>query len=265
MFGSRLSLPSPSLLVAWAALVIACGGVAVASIPGPDGAVHACVATGAQIGVGSPLIPYSVPKGNLRVIDSDASCGSGERPLILNEPPQPLTEDAQIVFSSRSKRAKHVGEKLTPITSHAVPEGQYLVTGSVRVSHPDGVPADERVKCGLLGPDGKLLAASTVSETFEKGADAGDVTIPINVVVDHAAAGKMTLACEEVPVPGGDRASAGSARAATASSADAVGSPGVLSGNLVQVPVHVPVNVCGNTVNVIALLNPSFGNTCVNA
>ncbi|MGW6981371.1 chaplin [Streptomyces sp. NPDC054932] len=45
----------------------------------------------------------------------------------------------------------------------------------------------------------------------------------------------------------------------------AIGSPGVLSGNLLQVPVHVPVNVCGNTVNVIALLNPSFGNTCVNA
>ncbi|MFE3864130.1 chaplin [Streptomyces goshikiensis] len=45
----------------------------------------------------------------------------------------------------------------------------------------------------------------------------------------------------------------------------AVGSPGVLAGNLVQVPVHVPVNVCGNTVNVIAALNPAFGNTCVNA
>ncbi|MFD9729142.1 chaplin [Streptomyces sp. NPDC059072] len=43
------------------------------------------------------------------------------------------------------------------------------------------------------------------------------------------------------------------------------GSPGVLSGNLLQVPVDVPVNVCGNTVNVIALLNPAFGNTCVNA
>ncbi|MDV9178391.1 chaplin ChpG [Streptomyces sp. W16] len=40
--------------------------------------------------------------------------------------------------------------------------------------------------------------------------------------------------------------------------------PGVLSGNVVQVPVHIPVNVCGNTVNVIGLLNPAFGNTCVN-
>jgi hypothetical protein len=44
----------------------------------------------------------------------------------------------------------------------------------------------------------------------------------------------------------------------------AVGSPGVLSGNVVQVPVHVPVNVCGNSIDVIGLLNPAFGNTCVN-
>jgi hypothetical protein len=44
-----------------------------------------------------------------------------------------------------------------------------------------------------------------------------------------------------------------------------IGSPGVLSGNNIQVPVHVPVNVCGNTVNVVALLNPAFGNTCVNS
>ncbi|MFI6687282.1 chaplin [Streptomyces sp. NPDC050485] len=44
----------------------------------------------------------------------------------------------------------------------------------------------------------------------------------------------------------------------------AEGSPGVLSGNLLQVPVHVPVNLCGNTVSVIGLLNPVFGNACVN-
>ncbi|MFF2328008.1 MULTISPECIES: chaplin family protein [unclassified Streptomyces] len=44
----------------------------------------------------------------------------------------------------------------------------------------------------------------------------------------------------------------------------AIGSPGVGSGNAVQVPVHVPVNVCGNTVDVIGLLNPAFGNACAN-
>ncbi|MGW0550510.1 chaplin family protein [Streptomyces altiplanensis] len=44
----------------------------------------------------------------------------------------------------------------------------------------------------------------------------------------------------------------------------AVQSPGVGSGNLVQVPVHVPVNVVGNTVNVIGALNPAFGNDGIN-
>ncbi|MFF7387206.1 chaplin [Streptomyces scabiei] len=44
----------------------------------------------------------------------------------------------------------------------------------------------------------------------------------------------------------------------------AIGSPGVLSGNVVQVPIHIPINVCGNTVNVVGLLNPAAGNVCVN-
>ncbi|WP_329376422.1 chaplin [Streptomyces sp. NBC_01351] len=60
-------------------------------------------------------------------------------------------------------------------------------------------------------------------------------------------------------------AGAGLAVADAGAHGAAAHSPGVLSGNLLQVPVHVPVNVCGNTVNVIALLNPAFGNTCVNA
>ncbi|WP_351228226.1 chaplin [Streptomyces sp. NPDC002133] len=44
----------------------------------------------------------------------------------------------------------------------------------------------------------------------------------------------------------------------------AAGSPGVLSGNLVQAPIDVPVNVCGNSVDVVGLLNPAFGNNCAN-
>ncbi|MBT2454783.1 chaplin [Streptomyces sp. ISL-86] len=59
-------------------------------------------------------------------------------------------------------------------------------------------------------------------------------------------------------------AGAGLAVADAGAHGAAIGSPGVLSGNLLQVPVHVPVNVCGNTVNVFALLNPAFGNTCIN-
>ncbi|MGW2563521.1 chaplin [Streptomyces sp. NPDC001514] len=57
---------------------------------------------------------------------------------------------------------------------------------------------------------------------------------------------------------------AGIASADSGAEGAAAQSPGVLSGNVVQVPVHVPVNACGNTVNVIGLLNPAIGNACVN-
>ncbi|TPQ18203.1 chaplin ChpH [Streptomyces sporangiiformans] len=59
-------------------------------------------------------------------------------------------------------------------------------------------------------------------------------------------------------------ASAGVAAADAGAQGAAVHSPGVLSGNVVQAPVHVPVNVCGNTISVIGLLNPAFGNSCTN-
>ncbi|WP_460065815.1 chaplin [Streptomyces sp. YKOK-I1] len=56
----------------------------------------------------------------------------------------------------------------------------------------------------------------------------------------------------------------GIAAADSGASGVAEHSPGVLSGNVVQAPIHIPVNVCGNTVDIVGLLNPAFGNTCVN-
>ncbi|WUW36822.1 chaplin [Streptomyces sp. NBC_01462] len=44
----------------------------------------------------------------------------------------------------------------------------------------------------------------------------------------------------------------------------AMGSPGVLSGNVIEVPVHVPVNLCGDSIDVIGLLNPALGSRCAN-
>ncbi|WP_308431021.1 chaplin [Streptomyces nojiriensis] len=41
-------------------------------------------------------------------------------------------------------------------------------------------------------------------------------------------------------------------------------SPGLLSGNLVQLPVNIPVNACGNTVSVVGVLNSAAGNRCTN-
>ncbi|MER7203028.1 chaplin [Streptomyces sp. CB01635] len=45
----------------------------------------------------------------------------------------------------------------------------------------------------------------------------------------------------------------------------AANSPGVGSGNPVQAPVHVPVDATGSSVNVIGLLNPTFGNASENS
>ncbi|MGW1839233.1 chaplin [Streptomyces sp. BBFR2] len=59
-------------------------------------------------------------------------------------------------------------------------------------------------------------------------------------------------------------ATVGYAHADAGAQGGAARSPGVASGNSVQVPVHVPVNACGNTVNVVGLLNPAMGNSCVN-
>ncbi len=67
-----------------------------------------------------------------------------------------------------------------------------------------------------------------------------------------------------VAVVGIVAAGAGTAMASAGAEGVAAGSPGVASGNNVQVPVHVPVNLCGNSIDVIGLLNPAFGNSCAN-
>ncbi|QES42890.1 chaplin [Streptomyces venezuelae] len=74
-----------------------------------------------------------------------------------------------------------------------------------------------------------------------------------------AKAAAVTLSTGAVVIAG-----AGMAMADAGAQGAAVGSPGVVSGNLLQAPINIPVNVCGNTVDVIGLLNPTFGNKCAN-
>ncbi|MBS2536988.1 chaplin [Catenulispora sp. NF23] len=42
------------------------------------------------------------------------------------------------------------------------------------------------------------------------------------------------------------------------------GSPGVLSGNTIQLPISVPVNLCGDSVNVVGVGNGAKGDACAN-
>lgn len=59
-------------------------------------------------------------------------------------------------------------------------------------------------------------------------------------------------------------AAGGVASADAGAGAAAIGSPGVLSGNVVLIPVDVPVNACGDSLDALALLDPAFGVTCAN-
>jgi hypothetical protein len=57
----------------------------------------------------------------------------------------------------------------------------------------------------------------------------------------------------------------GIAQADTAASGAAAGSPGLLSGNLIQIPINAPINVCGNSISVVGILDTVSGNTCANS
>ncbi|MCM3266022.1 MULTISPECIES: chaplin [Streptomyces] len=57
---------------------------------------------------------------------------------------------------------------------------------------------------------------------------------------------------------------AGTAAADATGSASASNSPGLLSGNAITVPLDLDLNLCGNSINVIGLLNPAAGNACAN-
>ena len=61
----------------------------------------------------------------------------------------------------------------------------------------------------------------------------------------------------------------GIAGTASASGTDAVGaasnSPGLLSGDVIQVPVNLPLDLCGLDVSVLGALTGAEGNVCNNS
>ena len=84
------------------------------------------------------------------------------------------------------------------------------------------------------------------------------VSLPTNICGDTATVIGGHDSAEDILCAneGGDSSS--TARAVAASS------PGLVSGNVVQVPVDAPLNVCGITANVVAVYDTAAGNTCVN-
>ncbi|WP_406509220.1 chaplin [Streptomyces sp. NBC_00212] len=76
---------------------------------------------------------------------------------------------------------------------------------------------------------------------------------------------KLNKALAVTVLAGGALAAAtGAASADGVANGKAEHSPGIVAGNLAQVPVHIPANVTGNTLNVVGLLNSDFGNESSN-
>ncbi|MFD7084023.1 chaplin [Streptomyces sp. NPDC002181] len=74
-----------------------------------------------------------------------------------------------------------------------------------------------------------------------------------------------TLVAGAALVVGATLGGIGSASADAGAEGYAIGSPGILSGNVVQIPIHLQLNACGNSINLIGLLNPAAGNICFNS
>jgi ChpA-C len=118
--------------------------------------------------------------------------------------------------------------------------------------------ADSSAQGPATGSPG-ILSGDSVKAPVDLSANACGNTVDAGAAVNPA----FGAACA---TESAHSAGSGSGHSPTGSGAsgqgDATGSPGVLSGDSVDIPVHAPVNVCGNTVDPLALLNPAFGNSC---
>ncbi|MEU2681188.1 chaplin [Streptomyces sp. NPDC007107] len=125
------------------------------------------------------------------------------------------------------------------------------------------VPIDVPVNvCGNSVDVGGLLNPTSGNDCGNGSSDSGHAYTSDDGSSSGHGSGSRASGHEEARDSGAGtgrhRASGTSAQAVTK------GSPGILSGNQVQAPVEIPLNVCGNSVTVGGLLNPVFGNTCEN-
>ncbi|MEA2469730.1 MAG: hypothetical protein QOE38_729 [Thermoleophilaceae bacterium] len=118
--------PSPALVVATAALVVALAGVTYGAIPGPDGTVHGC---------------YDNSRGVLRVIDSTATCDpKSETALNFSQtgPSGPSGPPGQTkLLNFTHPAAVRVPRAVAkPIGSFDLPEGKWAITLNGNVNIP---------------------------------------------------------------------------------------------------------------------------------
>ncbi|SDT83282.1 Small secreted domain [Streptomyces sp. TLI_053] len=105
-----------------------------------------------------------------------------------------------------------------------------------------------------LTPGSGVAIRSVSNESDEEVVVYDYNTGHLNVAEDHHAA-------ENLPDP---HAASGKAnRAGSTHGALVYSGRDILSGNRVQIPVHIPLNVCGSPLNFVATLNPATGTSCL--
>ncbi|MFF1914567.1 chaplin [Streptomyces sp. NPDC058239] len=150
-------------------------------------------------------------------------------------------------------------------TSELAAKNDFSFTDSL----PDGVNVASDANASTTCGDGTVTAEPGGSSVALDGGDLAvgteSCTVTVNVTADEAGTyvnGPETVTTVGLNLPDPTTLTVNAKDSAVGT---ATGSPGLLSGNVVQAPVSIPVNACGNTVNVIGVLNPAAGNACVNS
>ncbi|NUR63260.1 MAG: DUF320 domain-containing protein [Catenulispora sp.] len=122
----------------------------------------------------------------------------------------------------------------------------------------------------LCANEGPATSSTAIAHTADSDGffNANVVQVPLDVPVNLCGVTANVIgihdpAAGNACVNGGPHALPGTVAGASAAAATA-GSRGIADGNIVQVPVQAPLDICGDTLNVIGADNPALGNLCVN-
>lgn len=157
----RFHRPSPALTVAFLALGVALGGVAVAAVPARDGDVHLC---------------YSKRTGALEVVDTQKdrfACERNWRGFTINAVPRQLTSaDGE---STVAVADDGVVSMTSPDGSVRIGDKKVSVTGTDEITLATGSASIQMKKDGTIAIKGKDITLDGTGQIQVKAS--GDVTV----------------------------------------------------------------------------------------
>ena len=155
------------------------GGIAYATIPDSNGAIHAC---------------YGSANGQLRAVDPAGSCRPSETAIDLGGPTRGYA------YSNASETPVGAGTSVT-VAQLNLPAGKYLAHGKTTLLNRSFDATPSHVTCDLRvsGTTTMLDRDDVALETFEGGADISNNTLQAPVVLTSP--GTLLLECAAVTGP----------------------------------------------------------------